>query len=1116
MKQKISYIILTTIVLSLLVSCSLKKNTWSTRTYQAINTQYNVYFNGLTSYEEGIKNIANANKEDYSSIIPMYPISKHDNASAATANMDRAIEKCRKAIKQRSIKQKPERNMNKWRDPEYQLWYKQEEFNPAMKNVWLLLAKSEFHKADFIGSTGTFSYIIKHYSSDKDMVAQCQLWIVRAYAETGWIYEAQEVLSKVKQDDLKAGNIGLFADVNADLLLKQKQYKDAIPFLELALKKEHSKIQKQRFNFLLAQLYTKTGDKKAAYNAYSKVIKLNPSYEMDFNARIYRIEVGNETGNSVRKELNRMLKNTNNKDYLDQIYFAIGDTYMQQKDTAKAIENYKLSVAKSTRNGFDKAHTLITLGDLYYNRQQYVKAQPCYDEASKIITADNDDYARVAKRAESLSELVSQYEIVTLQDSLQHLATLTQSQKMVVINKLIEKVKADEKAAAEAQKLKASNNMSLGDDAMPVMPIGASPATGEWYFYNSLLMKSGQREFLKQWGNRKLEDNWRRASKTSTLFTDDTNQSDSAQDSLNENNGDKANAKIDDNKNPEFYLRQIPATAAQLQKSNDDLATALYNMGMIYKEKVEDFPMAIKTFDEFSRRFPKDKRREETLFQSYMLETKMGNTALAYDYKNQLISYFPKSKYAEVLSQPDYFARMERMYHEQDSLYAETYQAYNQNNFSLVKRNTQYIKQNFPLSALLPKFLFLNALSTAKTDKQENFENELNTIVNKYPDSDVSSMAKDMLALIKQGRESKTGTTGGSLINRREETIKQTEQVATTTQTKQFSTDKTSKHRLLLLAQGNKETVNKLLFNIASYNFTKFMVKDFDMVVTATDSTQSTIAITNFNSYDETSWYLASIENDPNLSQLLRELKVEPTIISEDNFGIAKSVSSLSAYKKFQAQYLEGPDAQKTKTLKPETLAMLGEEQAATQVVVANTKTAPEVKTNKPAQTGNKAVQTENKPAPTAPQTQPAAVAQQTPAPTPQKAEENVPLYKGLFGYRANDPHYVAIVVLSGDFDFEKLKTAFNAYDAQNYGMLNLQVNMESVNNQKVIIVGSFADANIAKSYLFRMVKEKSVMDMLKGTDYRNLMGSQKNLNIMMQKNAMSTYLEFMKEYYLK
>ena len=362
-----------------------------------------------------------------------------------------------------------------------------------MKEAWLLLAKAEFHKGDFLGSVGTFSYIARHYSTDKDVVAVCQLWIARAYGEMGWIYEAEQVLSKLEQDNLKHSNIGLFASVNADLLLKKRQYKEAIPFLELALSKEDDKDMQQRFGYLLAQLYNKTNDDKAAYDAYSKVIKLNPPYEMDFNARISRAQLNTENVYKVRKELRTMLKNKNNKEYRDQLYYALGNTYLSHGDTLQAIDNYKLSVDTSSRKGIDKAVTLITLGDLYYKKREYVLAQPCYDEAAKIITNEYDDYARVTRRAETLSELVVQNDVVVLQDSLQELSTLSEIKRMEVVNKVIAKLIADEKSAADKvlrDNEARSRNAGIEDDLAMMAPIGAN-SQGGWYFYNPEILALG-------------------------------------------------------------------------------------------------------------------------------------------------------------------------------------------------------------------------------------------------------------------------------------------------------------------------------------------------------------------------------------------------------------------------------------------------------------------------------------------------------------------------------------------------------------------------------------------------------------------------------------------------
>ena len=145
-------------------------------------------------------------------------------------------------------------------------------------------------------------------------------------------------------------------------------------------------------------------------------------------------------------------------------------------------------------------------------------------------------------------------------------------------------------------------------------------------------------------------------------------------------------------------------------------------------------------------------------------------------------------------------------------------------------------------------------------------------------------------------------------------------------------------------------------------------------------------------------------------------------------------------------------------------------------------------------------------------------IEKETPAviPAKPKPETAVPLFKGLFAYRANEPHFVAVFIVSGSIDFAKTKSAFDEYNSKNYGIMNLKVSLENMNNQKMILVGPLNDAQIAKSYLLRMVKEKALYEGLKTANYRNIVSTQENLNTIVQKNQLKTYFEFMQEYYLK
>ena len=1207
LKNSVTHKIFFLILIVIISGCSTKKNTWMSRTSQATNTRFNVYFNGYVSYNEGLKNIQKANKEDYSSVIPMYPISRHSNATAATTNMDLTIEKCRKAIKLHSIKIKPKKNYKKENLPDYKLYYNQQEFNPALKEAWLLLGMAEFHKANFLGSVGTFSYIARHYSSDKNMEATCQLWIARAYGEMGWNYEAEQVMSKIVQDNLKRSNVGFFASVNADLLLKKHLYKEAIPFLELALAKEKNVSLQQRFGYLLAQLYQKTKDNKTAFNLYTKVIKSNPPYEMEFNARISRaqLDMGNIT--EVRKELLKMLKNRNNKEYKDQLYFVLGNTYLHHSDTLKAIENYKLSIEKSTRKGIDKATTLITLGDIYYTKRNYVEAQPCYDEASKLITNENEDFARVNRLGEMLGELVTQNDIVVLQDSLQRLSAMSVSKRLEVINKLIEKLNADEKAAAEKViKDKQEAIANAEDNFSSLAPIGGTPGmAGDWYFYNIEVMRSGESEFLKKWGKRKLEDNWRRTNKATSLFAEDKNSQTAENDTTDTISNKK---EITDKKKPEFYLNQIPVTQAQLAKSTAEIADALFSMGEIYKDKIEDIPMAVSTFEEFIRRFGSDKRVQDAYFYLYLIHTKTGTQTEADMYRTKLVTEYPNSKYGKILSQPDYTEKLANMYKVQDSIYNLTYKAYNESDFKTVYKQVAFIKQNFPLSTLMPKFMFLNALSVGKTETATSFRTALNELVSNYPESDVSANAKDILALMKQGQIARIGTTSGSLIARREEIENATDEDV---KSQEFTTDKLAKHRILFISSTNMSGMNKLLYNIASFNFSRFMIKDFDLVINKMDSMQNAISVTNFESYDEAVWYENTIATDSALTKLMNDFQVQKVIISEENYALIKTSYNLKDYLAFQAKPpVKKPVVQLANTISPKKQEVILIANTDTkqnqnvpvsaikndnlppdkpvQVAVNKTDEKNQLKTpdksvvkqnDKPVQlnsktntntkqnqnapdntikngnlptdktvqvAGNKTeeknplktstksfVKQNDKPVQLTPKTinkdstlKTGAITNLNskqdekvnviPAPVIQPKPDNVPLFKGLFGYIAKEPHFIAIYILSGKIDFEKTRDAINLYNSKNYGLMNLKVSLETADKRQVILIGSLSDAQVAKSYLIRMVKEKSLFEGLKGANYRNLLGSQKNLNVLIQKNALNQYFEFMQQYYLK
>lgn len=884
-----------------------------------------------------MKNLNESYKDNYTEFLPMFPVSNvykdkekvleteqkqietntnttiKDQTTASPGSWDYTIEKCQKAIKLHSITEKPPKKRGQSGNAAYQELMSRTEYNPFLHNAWLLMGKAQFYKGQFLTASTTFNYIARSYSGNKEIASEASIWAARCYEELGWFYEAEDVLGKINNAGLPKSRNAWFSSVNADYLLKQQKYREALPFLISAAKSADTKIQKARMTFLLGQIYTELEDKEKAYDAYGKVAGMNPPYELEFNARIKQSEV--YPGNNPSKILNmldKMAKNSKNQDYLDQVYYAEGNIYLSQGDTLKAISNYKKGVEKSTRNGMEKAVLQIALGDLYFKRSQYVEAQPCYSEAVSIIQKSYKDYERIAKLSETLDGLVDYVKEVHLQDSLQYLARLPEDARLSVITKIIadvEKKEKEEKNRLEREKrleenqaMATLNNMRPGGNiSPPAMPGGDR----SFYFYNPTALSNGKTEFQNKWGRRKLEDDWRRRDKSASYG--DVAQSGNAEDEDRTQNQEGAPKDGSDAGKPKpstdvkdvnYYLQQIPLLPEQLEKSNALVADGLFNMGLIYKNKLENYPLAIETFNKLDTRFPGNEYRLEAYYNMFLMYLKQGDRAMADVYKNKLVEAYPQSDYAVAIADPNFEYNIRMMDKMQDSLYAATYRAYLNDDVYTVRNNYTVAKKEYPLSKLMPKFMFLDALTYASTGDISTFRNTLKDIVDKYPESDVNQPAGDMLKGLARGRQPATGgKTRGMLWNMRLGTGNEISFSEGESEPEAFNADPNVPYLMAIVYPTNGQVnTNELLFAVANYNFATILTKNFDLD-TFSFNNISMVLVKNFVNFEEISQYYRMFSVDPSISTLLQY--AQPLLVSESNFNQLTAGHSISEYLEF-------------------------------------------------------------------------------------------------------------------------------------------------------------------------------------------------------------------------
>lgn len=1155
----------------LFAGCDMKKNTAFNRKYQALNTRFNVYFNAHESFKKGYDKIDESYAPDYSHIIPLFAVSDRSTDGVAKGDMNRTIEKCELAIQERSMQKKPKKKYEKMRNAEYVAFYNQEEFNSYMDEVWMLYGQAKYYSNDYLAASATFTYVIKHFSGDKKLVLQASIWKARALKELGWVYEADEIINNIDAEEIPYDVVNLYHGTKADLLMEHNEYSEALPHLLKAVTDEKDRMQRIRYYFVIAQIYQYMGDKENSFLYYEKVIKANPNYQMTFNANILQTEVvANASDAYLMKRLNRMAKNRNNADYLDQVYYAMGNVYLAKKDTATAMKYYQTSADTSVRNGLEKAQTLITMGDIYYKDKNYIKAQPCYSEAFSIIDQKHDDYNRISKLAVVLDELVSDYKVVTLQDSVLHLADASKTELTEAIGRAIDVVREEERRERERLAKERENQrlLELQIDNMAIMDDRAlgKDLTSSWYFYNRSTVEKGKLEFRCKFGTRRLEDNWNRRNKQIMVFAEENLADKMDLDSITtdqdkeEQNGN--NMPPDQNpKRPEYYLKQIPFTDEQKAVSHEQLSTSLFNMAVVYEEKLQDYPQALKTYEDFIRRYPNDKRAADAYYCCYRIAGKTKNEELTTQYRNSLISSYPESKYAKILSSPDYRQRLEKMQLEQDSIYEKTYAAYLAGDFKSVQENTQYMEVNYPVSSLLPKFMLLQSLSVGKTMDKDTFAASLTHLLERYPTADVSSMAKDVLALINQGNIPSEGTSVGGLMALREETRKEEERENGVTASHGFTANYQVPYLFKLITDTTKVDQNKLLYETAMYNFTKFLIKDFDL-----NMRQGVMTVSGLDNFDEALWYINGIISDEGIQKLLYGSTYKYLLITQENLDLIGHGFTLEQYETFYR------DTIMTQKRNNKLAVQLVGEEKAIEEVKSDQKLDVKEGDNLNGATftslsnagSNERKENSEEKDKSTPATNPieekngmeknVPMAQEGKNPAekadevdkkegdakksvsadslstnvrgkkeseesrnnPTQPKKELKKYKGLYTYDPSAPHLFVILVPSGKTESTKVMSELNKYNSTNHALLNLNV-VESTSKdfQQIFIVGNFANSQLGLSYMMQLVKNSEVKSAFGSVPYRNIVISRDNFDVLKSSGNLTVYMELYKRLYL-
>lgn len=911
MKRNFTIIVL--LLLITLAGCSTKKNTWVNRQYHNLTARYNVYFNANESFKEASKRAEAIYPQSYDELLPVFAFSYPETPNTTMSDLDRTVSKSNKLITKHSITVKPKRKASP--SDAYRKFYNRKEFNDMVDDAHLLIGKSQLYSQSYNEARLTFENIITNYPN-QNSITEARVWLAVISAYTDDIEEAEgqlkNVESKLERDKEVVYSKKLRLTIGsawADVYIKQGRYNEAIKKLEEAVKLARQRETKVRYRFILAQLYERTGNNAMATAYYEKIAKMNVPYEVQFSALMNKANTmdSRTQGKELEAQYKKMLANENNTEYFDQIYYALGNLAKTQGDTTAAIGYYKQSVEASVDNNIQKGLSSLALGSYYYSKQDYYPSYNGYSSATELLV----NHPR-QKYADSMTNMLAtvgkNLNIVHREDSLQRIAKMDPTDRQEY---------ADALAKAATQKKQEESQQYYGgygyrtqyeNQNTPGMGAQTTPTTGRWYFYNNVVVSQGSNEFRSRWGQRKLEDSWRRRNKAIATISDELEDELLAEgDELS----DKTSTPADiPETSAEYYLQNVPLTEEAMSTSNARLERALYNLALAYRVDLHNNQKSLETFYRLLRDFPNNDNVPSIYYYIHQMLTEDAKYAEAETYKAKLISEFPEDRMALAIQNPNYLQDMVKLEAEAEQKYDEALALYRVGNHAAALDIANSSLQTYKGLTSEPNFALLKVLATSYNNDEGAYKEDLQNIIKSYPNTSASAAVKNILNALEGDLTAPTTPDVELPVPPKTDSVEEREEptpivVEEVSADQDYRYNENTEHYVLVVIDKDMQA-NQLAFNIALFNANKYLSQNYGMREEAgIDGNNKAIIISTFANKNEATSYYNSIMSEA----ILTPDNTLCFAISKDNLERLKLKKSLGGYVAFFKQrYLQEAD----------------------------------------------------------------------------------------------------------------------------------------------------------------------------------------------------------------
>lgn len=892
-----------TLLVFLLVACSTKKDGTAYRLYHNMTGHYNGYFNANELVVKGANTLAANHKDDYDKLLPIFIYGSPEEAKAIFPDMEKAIAKCEKVISKHTIKD--DSNEDK----------KHPEFNKWIDDNYMVIGQAYFYKQSYYKSADIFQYVNRKFKKPAASV-RSNTWLAKTYVEEKEYGKAVQALTRA-EGDLDKDEVTKKQKVEyhlafADVYIHQKKWEKAADELEKGLGFIDKKKDKARPHFILAQLYQQMNRSSDAMTHYEAVVHSRAPYELEFHARINKALSFSRTGGSsgeIQKELFKMLKDEKNADYVDQIYYALGDIAWEEQRREDAVGFYQKSIESNTTNAKQRAKAFLRLADLYFDDRQYAQAQVYYDSTLTKIDQSHDRYDIIKARAESLTELVGHLEAIELYDSLNVICALSPAE-------LDKKVQAiAEQLANEMEQKRLDDERRAAEAAAAAEDSGIS---GTFWCYNDELKENGKNTFADEWGDRPLKDYWRLQSKLAESFGPGEEVV-----AVEEAAADSSGAAPEDKyKTPsaDELKGSLPcAIDSKMQQIKKAAAEGYYNAGVVYKEKLDDDDNAISTWEELLANMDESGYHPTTYYQLFRtwlakegtkgyVKNPFCESCNSKYWGDEIKNRYPGSDWAMLVDNPGYLDIQDMKKAKENEAYQVAYNYYTSRSYSKAKTYCDSMITAEPQNRLLCKYKLLRAICVGYSDApfgvKENYQNELNRLVQECAGTEEATRADQLLRVLNAGDEINTANPLQPTDTAAIDSLSQTaENDSIAFDDGPYVFDAVAEHYLAVIMPVSGSDINAAKAAVADFNLMFFNSSQLRVTNNLLDKDNHMLLVKSFKKPEDAKQYYGAFISDTDKLASVNVNGNHVFLISKQNYIALFKGKDFQLYLDFFARY---------------------------------------------------------------------------------------------------------------------------------------------------------------------------------------------------------------------